>query len=135
MSSTIYGYKVDLPTQSCPIFVTLHKSEEIAESIAYKDELLDINTMLWYTKSNRTLQSPEVKAILNNSVELHIFSKKNDAEGSGHYYLGRATARDAEQTTMPNSAGKELAVVRMLLNFEQPIQAGLFDYFHTNLTD
>ena len=135
MSSTIYGYKVDPPTRTCPIFVTLHKSDEVSESTAYKDELLDSHTMLWYTRSKRTLQSAEVRAIVDNSVELHVFSKKNDAEGSGHYYLGRATARDPEQTTMPSAAGKELPVVKMHLSFEQPIQAGLFDYFHTNLTD
>jgi len=134
MSSTIYGYKVDSPTRTCPIFVTLHKSDEVSESTAYEDELLDTRTMLWYTKSKRTLHSAEVKAIVDNSVELHVFSKKNDAEGAGHYYLGRATAHDAEQTTMPNSAGTALSVVRMHLKFEQPIQAGLFDYFHTNLT-
>ncbi|MGV8913128.1 MAG: DUF3427 domain-containing protein [Rhodoglobus sp.] len=135
MYSTIYGYKVDTDTSTCPIFVTLHKSEEISESTAYEDELLDSQTMLWYTRSRTNLETPEVRKILDGAVDIHVFSKKSDADGPGHYYLGQATAQDAEQTTMPSASGKELSVVRMHLRFEKPIPAGLFDYFHTNLTD
>ncbi|MEV8253082.1 DEAD/DEAH box helicase [Rhodoglobus sp. NPDC076762] len=135
MYSTIYGYKVDTDTSTCPIFVTLHKSEEVSESTAYEDELLDSHTMLWYTRSRTNLETPEVRKILDGAVDIHVFSKKSDADGPGHYYLGQATAQDAEQTTMPSASGKELSVVRMRLRFEKPIPAGLFDYFHTNLTD
>jgi superfamily II DNA or RNA helicase/HKD family nuclease len=135
MYSTIYGYKVDSGTRTCPIFVTLHKSHEVSESTAYKDELLDSRTMLWYTRSKTTLETTEVRRILDNAVDIHVFSKKSDADGPGHYYLGQATAQDAEQTTMPSATGKDLSVVRMHLRFEEPIPAGLFDYFHTNLTD
>ena len=135
MYSTIYGYKVDSDTSTCPIFVTLHKSDEVSESTAYEDELLDSHTMLWYTRSRTTLETTEVRQILDNAVDIHVFSKKSDADGPGHYYLGQATAQDAEQTTMPSAAGKDLPVVRMHLRFEKPIPAGLFDYFHTTLTD
>ncbi|MBH0008405.1 DUF3427 domain-containing protein [Salinibacterium sp. SWN1162] len=135
MYSTIYGYKVDSGTSTCPIFVTLHKSDDVSESTAYEDELLDSHTMLWYTRSRTTLDTKEVRQILDNAVDIHVFSKKSDADGPGHYYLGQATAQKAEQTTMPNGSGKELSVVRMRLRFEKPIPAGLFDYFHTNLTD
>jgi superfamily II DNA or RNA helicase/HKD family nuclease len=134
MYSTIYGYKVDSDTATCPIFVTLHKSDEVSESTAYEDELLDSHTMLWYTRSRTTLDTTEVRQILDKAVDIHVFSKKSDADGPGHYYLGQATAQDAEQTTMPSAAGKDLSVVRMHLRFEKPIPAGLFDYFHTNLT-
>jgi len=135
MYSTIYGYKVDTDTSTCPIFVTLHKSDEVSESTAYEDELLDSRTMLWYTRSRTNLDTPEVRKILDGAVDIHVFSKKSDADGPGHYYLGQATAQDAEQTTMASASGKELSVVRMHLRFEKPIPAGLFDYFHTNLTD
>src|SRR5690606_27756138 len=30
VSSTIYGYKVDRETETCPIFVTLHKSDDVS---------------------------------------------------------------------------------------------------------
>jgi len=132
MYSTIYGYRVDAATRSCPIFVTLHKSDEVSSSTAYEDELLSTQTMRYYTKSKRTLVSPDVSPIVANSVDLHVFAKKDDAEGSDFYYLGKARSADPEQTTM---RGSSLSVVRMLLHFDEPIQAALFNYFHTDLTD
>jgi superfamily II DNA or RNA helicase/HKD family nuclease len=56
-ASTIYGYKVSRDTSSCAIFVTLHKSTDISASTAYEDELLDTSTLLWYTRSRRTMES------------------------------------------------------------------------------
>jgi superfamily II DNA or RNA helicase/HKD family nuclease len=132
MYSTIYGYKVDAATGTCPIFVTLHKSDDVSTSTAYEDALIDTHSMRWYSKSKRTLSSPDVDPIVRNAVDLHVFAKKDDAEGTGYYYLGRATADAPEQTTM---RGNNLAIVRMLLRFDQPIQAALFDYFHTDLTN
>jgi hypothetical protein len=133
-TSTLYGYKVDRMTGSCPIFVTLHKSDEVAASTAYEDTLLDRHTLLWYTRSRRTLQSEEVRTIVDNEVDLHVFVKKDDAEGMDFYYLGRATSSDAEQTTMPDDKGRHLDVVRMMLRFDQPIESALFDYFHPEIT-
>ena len=119
---------------TCPIFVTLHKSEDVSASTAYEDTLIDRSTMLWYTKSNRTLQSPLEKAIAAGEYRLPVFVKKDDAEGSEFYYLGYATPADAEDTTMPGNTGKPVSVARMHLRFDEPIDAGLFDYFHPTLT-
>ena len=129
MYSTIYGYRVDPATFSCPIFVTLDKSEEVAASTAYQDELLGPRTLLWYSKSKRTLASPDVRPIVENTVELHVFAKKDDAEGRDFYYLGLARSTDAEQTSMPAENGSPLSVVRMHLRFEQAVNPALFDYF------
>ncbi|MDT0203832.1 DEAD/DEAH box helicase [Nocardioides sp. AE5] len=133
-TSTIYGYRVDTQTRVCPIFVTLHKSDEISASTAYEDELLDRSTMRWFTRSKRTLSSSEVKSIVANEVDLHVFVKKDDAEGTDFYYLGQATSHDAEQTTMLNDKGESLSVVRMLLRFTSPIDMKLYDYFHPTIT-
>lgn len=133
-TSTLYGYKVDRSLGTCPIFVTLHKSEDVTASTAYEDTLLDRHTLLWYTRSRRTLRSEEVRSIVNNEVDLHVFVKKDDAEGSEFYYLGQAYASEAEQTTMPGGNGVDLDVVRMRLRFDQPIDSALFDYFHPAVT-
>ncbi|HSX66179.1 DEAD/DEAH box helicase [Nocardioides sp.] len=133
-TSTLYGYKVDAATGQCPIFVTLHKSDEVTASTAYEDELLDQQTMRWFTRSRRTLASPEVKAIVDNTVDLHVFVKKDDAEGTEFYYLGKAEAAAAEQTKMASDNGASLDVVKMLLHFSRPIERSLFDYFHPSLT-
>ena len=131
--STIYGYRVDRETETCPIFLRLHKSEEVSASTAYEDTLLDQSTLLWYTRSRRTLTSGEVRAIVDNAVELHVFVQKDDADGSGHYYLGRATAHEAEETVMKQ--GEQLPVVRMHLKFDTPIDAGVYSYFNPTLRD
>jgi hypothetical protein len=68
--------------------------------------------------------------MVDGSVSVHVFVKKDDAEGTDHYYLGQATAHDAQQTTMPGSDGQPLPVVRMLLRFDKPIRQGLYDYLH-----
>jgi superfamily II DNA or RNA helicase/HKD family nuclease len=133
-TSTLYGYRVNRDTGSCAIFVTLHKSKDIAASTAYEDQLLDTTTMLWYTRSRRTLTSDEVRAIVDNDVDIHVFVKKDDAEGTDFYYLGDATSHNAEQATMPGADDSPLDVVRMHLRFAQPIDSALFDYFHPVLT-
>lgn len=120
---TIYGYRVHQPTRSCPIFVTLHKSDEISASTAYEDAIIDNHTMVWFTRSRRTLASNEVASIVANQVDLHVFVKKDDAEGTDFFFLGQARSSAAEETTMLNADGEPLPVVRMLLKFEQPILA------------
>lgn len=128
-SSTIYGVKTDTTLGVCAIFVTLEKSDDVSASTAYKDQLLGLSTMRWFTKSNRRLSSKDVAPIVNGEVDLHVFVKKDDAEGTNHYYLGQAKSSEAVETTMPGVNGESLPVVTMLLNFQEPISQGLFDYF------
>lgn len=133
-TSTIYGYKADLNQGVCPIFVTLHKSDDVSASTAYEDAIVDRSTMVWFTKSNRRLSSPVERAIAGNELDLHVFVKKDDAEGKDFYYLGKPTAHDAVNTTMVGSNGAELPVVRMRLHFDEPIESALYDYFHPTVT-
>jgi superfamily II DNA or RNA helicase/HKD family nuclease len=133
-ASTIYGYKVNRDTNSCAIFVTLHKSDDISASTAYEDELLDASTLLWYTRSRRTMDSDEVKAIVDQEVSLHLFAKKDDAEGPEFFYLGPAIPRNAVQTTMPNDEGEPLSVVEVRLHLDESIKPSLFDYLKPALS-
>jgi superfamily II DNA or RNA helicase/HKD family nuclease len=127
--STIYGYKVDFLSNSCPIFVTYHKGSDVSESTKYEDEFLNPSTLTWFTRSRRTLESSEVKAIVENQLPLHVFAKKDDAEGTDFYYLGRATSQDARQTKMAGGSGTELDVVSMTLDLASPIETSLYEYF------
>lgn len=126
-ASTIYGYKSDESLGICTAFTTLHKDETVAASTAYEDALLDPSTMRWFSKSNRNLESKDVKQFVEHRVDIHVFVKKDDAEGSDHYYLGKAQVAEAVETQM---AGEALPVVEMTLKFDEPIKQGLFDYFH-----
>ncbi len=133
-ASTIYGYKSDLALGICTAFTTLHKGEEVVASTAYEDALLDPSTMRWFSKNNRTLQSNDVRQFVEDLVDIHVFVKKDDAEGSDHYYLGRAVVDDARETSMAGADGQPLPVVEMILKFDEPITQGLFDYFHPIVT-
>ena len=127
--STIYGYKVDTFSNSCPIFVTYHKSTSVSESTKYADEFLNPTTLKWFTRSRRTLQSSEVKTIVANLIPLYIFAKKDDAEGTDFYYLGKAISKDAIQTTMAGAGETQLDVVTMTLQLATPIETSLYEYF------
>jgi len=134
MMGTIFGYKVDTSTRTCPIFVTYHKAQDVAVSTQYEDELLDTRTMTWFTRSRRTLESAEVKAIVSNSVEIDVFAKKDDNDGTDFFYLGRARAGNHFQTDMLDKDGKPIPVVRVTLQFDNPVPQGLFDYFQPTIT-
>ena len=131
--STIYGYKVDRVSGTCPIFVTYHKDADVTASTNYEDEFLDPGTMRWFTRSRRTLESGEVKSIVAREVPLHLFAKKDDAEGTDFYYLGEAVPRDPIQEQMPGDNGALLNVVTMKLQLESPLEPSLFDYFCQNV--
>lgn len=133
-SSTIYGYRVHRETRTCPIFVTLDKAEDVSASTAYDDGLIDTHRMRWFTRNKLTLAFAEVKVIVNNEVDIHVFAKKSDADGSGHYYLGRATAESAVEDTIADKDGSRLPIVRMTLRFESPIESAVYDYFHPVVT-
>jgi len=126
--ATMYGYKVDRDTNTCPIFVTYHKADDVSESTRYEDEFIDEQTMLWYTRSRRTLRSREVRAIVEEGVPLYLFVKKDDVEGTDFIYLGSPTPSNAEQTTMPGGDGQPLQVVTMHLELEQAVDRATFDY-------
>lgn len=133
-AAVVFGYKIDPDTMTCPIFVTHDKSEDVSASTAYEDELLDRSTMRWYTKSKRTLDSTQEALIAANKVAIHVFAKKDDADGSGHFYFGEAIARDAVETHMRGDDGATFSVVRMDLHFKEPIDQGVYDYFHPVVT-
>lgn len=127
----MYGYKTDSGTNTCPIFITYHKSDEVSESTAYGDAFLDERTIRWFTRSNRTLASGEVREILSGegSPALHIFVKKDDVESVGDfYYLGTAMPQEPTQETMSGANGSSLNVVTMKLSLNTPTAPELYDY-------
>ena len=127
----MYGYKTK--HQTCPIFVTYHKNDEVEASVNYGDEFINAEVLKWFTRSNRKLTSPEVKTIIEakeNQIDVHIFVKKDDDEGRDFYYLGKACPDQStvEQTVMLDKEQKEIPVVTMNMVFEKPIEYKLYDY-------
>ncbi len=134
VSSTVYGYKVDRRTATCPVFVTLHKSGDVSASTACGDWLIDQFSTQWLTRSRPTLASAEVAAIVLGGVEIDISVKKDDAQVADFYYLGRAFAEGATQKSLLDGEGSVLPVVEMTPRWRNPIDMALFDYFQPVLT-
>ena len=114
----IGGYKIDKETNSCPIFITYHKSEDISDTIKYEDELLNESTLKWFSKNKRTLDSNDVSMITQsneNGLRLELFVIKDDSEGGEFYYLG-------PQSYVENSASEVMkngdSVVQMLFKLD-----------------
>lgn len=135
-SSVINGYKTKHNT--CPIFITYHKDEQIDSSIKYSDEFLSSSLLKWSSRKQRTLKSKEVLEIINaknNSIDIYIFIKKEDAEGTDFYYLGRAdvVANSAIEDTMDNEQGKLIPVVHMNLILEHEVKSEIYNHLTQNI--
>lgn len=131
---TMYGYKTKHGT--CPVFVTYHKNEDVDSSVAYEDEFISPEILTMYSKNSRTLESAELQPIIYSqdyNVDIHVFVKKDDAEGKDFYYLGKAVV-DKEslvQTTIPTASG-DRPIVKMNLLMEHPIKHNMYHYLTNN---
>lgn len=130
-SSTMYGYKHKHNT--CPIFVTYHKSDDIESNIAYGDEFIDDAHFKWYSRSNRKLTSNEIQRLIEgykSGDEFHFFIKKDNDEGKDFYYLGQVDIllETLEQDSMTDKNGLPTPVVTMTMKFEQPVEFNLYHY-------
>ncbi|WP_252504790.1 DUF3427 domain-containing protein [Sporosarcina sp. Marseille-Q4943] len=130
-SSTMYGYKPKHGT--CPIFVTYHKHDDVESSVDYGDEFISPELFKWYTRSNRTIHSPEVQRVIHadqQGYDIHIFVKKDDDEGTDFYYLGKGFPDKAsvEEDRMTDKNGRDLPVVHMNMVMEQAVESKLYQY-------
>ncbi|MFB1081667.1 DUF3427 domain-containing protein [Jeotgalibacillus sp. JSM ZJ347] len=130
--STIYGYKTKHNT--CPIFVTYHKQEDVEDSVNYGDTFINPEVFHWYTRSRRKLNSKEVLDITESQQrgnKLHLFVKKDDDEGGDFYYAGEVTPdQDSIEETVMQSGNENLPVVTMNLMLNESIDRQIYDYLH-----
>ncbi len=127
-SSTIYGYRIKHNT--CPIFVTLNKDEDISESTNYEDKFINRKYFSWMTRSRVTLDSREVVQLRNehmSGLDIHLFVKKANAEGTDFYYLGKVYPEHFSQQYM-NSGDKKLPVVNVRLELTHEVREDIYDY-------
>ena len=128
--STIYGYRIKYNT--CPIFVTYEKDDNISASTKYEDEFINSTHLQWFSKRSRYLKSKDVTAIKshNNSLRLLLFIKKSDNEGNDFYYMGDVKPIDEsfEETTILDKNGKSVSVVKVIFKLNQPVEDSLYDY-------
>ncbi|MEG1469687.1 MAG: DEAD/DEAH box helicase [Anaerovoracaceae bacterium] len=123
--STIYGYRIKNDT--CPIFVTYHKSEDVVDTQNYNDYFINSTCFSWMTRSNVNINSKEVNAIRNYDKEplrILLFIKKNDGEGSDFYYMGDMEPIDFIETTLKNKP-----IVNIVFRLKDEVDESLYNYF------
>lgn len=128
ISSTVYGYRTNSGITPC--FVTYHKSDDIDSTINYNDHFINPSTFAWESRSNRKLESDEIKNVIN-SERILLFVKKEDGEGTDFYFMGDATIipDSIEQSYMPDS---KLPVVHFKFHLEQPVIDSVYKYITTS---
>ena len=132
-AQNVGGYIVSQDKTNCPIFVTYHKGDNISETTRYEDHFINPRHVVYMSKSRRTLTSPEVVIMRNqseNKIRLPFFVKKDDDEGTAFYYLGDLTSvpDKFEKTAMQNDAGGSVSVVKMEYLLDRDVDPRLYSY-------
>lgn len=130
-SSTLYGYRIKHNT--CPIFVTYEKKENISESTKYEDQFVNKEVFSWMTRSRVSLDSKEPQAIINykkTDLKIHLFIKKSDDEDKKYfYYIGKVEPFDQEETTIKNDKDEILSIVNFKFKILDEVKDELYSYF------
>ncbi|CDB89887.1 putative uncharacterized protein [Clostridium sp. CAG:253] len=129
-SSTVYGYRIKHNT--CPIFVTYEKKDDIANSTKYEDQFINNQLFSWMTRSKVSLESPESQKIINYSkigLKIYLFIKKSDGEGTDFYYMGKVSPIDYMQTEIENDNGQRLPIMNFKMKLEHSVREDIYEYF------
>ena len=126
-SATVYGYRVKYNT--CPMFVTYNKQDDISVSTKYEDRFISRSMFSWMTRNKVTLESAEVEAIQRDDVRKLLFVKKSDGEGTDFYYMGDVDTHKCIQTTIDGKDGKKLSIVNVLYDMQQVVNDKIYSYF------
>lgn len=123
-SSAVYGYRIK--NNTCPIFVTYHKQENISESTKYKDAFINPQIFSWMTRSsgNWRQESEQIMHCQENGLKIYLFIKKSDGEGTDFYYMGQCTPLHAKETVTAD--GKPL--MNITLKLEKSVNEDIYDY-------
>lgn len=128
-SSTVYGYRIKYNT--CPIFVTYEKREDISESTKYKDHFINAHRFSWMTRSRVHMNSKEIKDLQNydkTGLRILLFIKKSDSEGTDFYFMGDMEPVDYTQTEITNDTGNKLPIVNITFSMKAPVDEKILEY-------
>ena len=123
----IGGYKIKYNT--CPIFVTYNKAEDISETINYEDHFISKTEFNWMSRNNRRVSSPELEPLVNyNGVDTQLFIQKSNDEGIEFYYIGKLTPLSYRQVYRIIN-DKEQPIVNFRFKIEKEVKEEIYSYF------
>lgn len=133
VAQNVGGYIVSPDKTNCPIFVNYNKAEDISDTTKYEDAFISNVHFTWFSKSKRTISSPDVQSILKhkeNNMRIPLFIKKSNDEGLDFYYLGDLAVIEGRvsEERMPTSDGKSVSVVKMQMQLSVPVAPALYVY-------
>ena len=136
-AQNVGGYIMRPDQKFFPVFIALEKTEKFQNKMAYEDQFIDHNTMRWFSKSGRTVDSRQENIVLNQPDfgMIQLFVKKSDddkREGNDFYYLGSARVTSAENEKKFNSDGKETKLVNFTLKLEHSVNVNLYRALNDN---
>jgi superfamily II DNA or RNA helicase/HKD family nuclease len=127
--STIYGYKIK--SNTCPIFVTYSKREDIQASTKYQDSFLSNRNFHWMTRHNRTVNSQDVLSIRKyneTGLRICLFVKKSDAESDDFYYISDLTPYEYNSQTIKDDSGADLPIVNINYEINTHVAENIYNY-------
>jgi hypothetical protein len=143
--STMYGYMVYEKLNCVPIFVTYSKELDELSTTNYEDKFIDNSNFIWFSKSNRTLDSVDMKQfkkINDNGGKLLLFIKKanfkntsKNKEDSSFYFIGNCKIDYSKGSAPINTVMKDgkTKIVKMILNLDQPVKDDIYRYLTLNI--
>ena len=127
----IGGYKIKYDT--CPIFVTYNKAEDISETINYEDHFISKTLFNWMSRNNRKTSSKELEPLVNyNGLDVELFIQKNNDEGIEFYYIGRLTPLSYKQVYR-DIDGKKQPIVNFKFEIDHEVKDEMYSYFVKDL--
>ena len=131
-SQIVGGYVLDRDQHCFPVYINYQKAEDIAASINYEDHFVNPQTLIAFSKSNRTLQSSEIQALMHldeDPLFIPLFVKKNTGiEERTFIFLGEMHPSGQFHETRMKDNKK---VVQIEYQLETPVRSDLYDYFTT----
>jgi hypothetical protein len=128
--ATVYGYKIK--NGSAPLFVNYHKESDISETTKYEEGFINPSVFKWMTKSNRTMNSSDVKQFKDeeNPLNILLFVKKDNGEGTDFYFIGQVfpKADSFEESKMKDKHGNDVPVVKIEYTLKKPVEDNLYAY-------
>ena len=123
----IGGYKIKYDT--CPIFVTYNKADDISETINYEDHFISKTEFNWMSRNKRKTSSPELEPLINyNGVDTRLFIQKSNDEGIEFYYIGKLTPLTYKQVYRTID-DKQQPIVNFRFKIENEVKEEIYSYF------
>lgn len=133
IAQNVGGYMVEKDKKDCALFVNYNKDDGISATTKYHDRFVSRNEFIWVSKNKRKLNSPDVRAILNQAsyaMRIPLFIKKSNTEGIELYFLGdlKLIENSAVEKKIPDDHDKLVSVVEMNFMLDKPVEKSLYDY-------